>query len=116
MGEPGQVVLLRFPQADLASGKLRPVMLVAQVPGRHGDWLVCMITSQLHQAVAGFDEVITPSDGDYGQSGLKVSSLFRIGRLAVVESALVEGILGAVSPERVRRVRQRLGDWLHPGP
>jgi len=43
----GQVVLFRFPQADQAAGKLRPALVLRQAPGRHNDWLVCMISLQL---------------------------------------------------------------------
>ncbi|RME40829.1 MAG: type II toxin-antitoxin system PemK/MazF family toxin, partial [Caldilineae bacterium] len=35
----GDIVLLRFPQADLAEGKLRPALVVALAPGRHPDLL-----------------------------------------------------------------------------
>ena len=115
IGEAGQLGLLRLPQADLTPGKLRPVLLIAQVPGRHGDWLVCRVTSQLHQAVSGFDDVITPAAADFVQSGLKVASVVRVGRLAVVEAELVQGVLGAVSSDRLRQVRLRLGEWLRSG-
>ena len=56
----GQVAILHFPKADLVQGKPRPVLLVTPVPGPYDDWLVCMISTQLQQAVEGFDEVIGP--------------------------------------------------------
>lgn len=109
---PGELVLLRFPRADLSGGKLRPVLVVAPVPGHHDDWLVCMVTSRMHQAVEGFDERIDSGDEDFGETGLKVPSLIRIGRLAVVEAELLEGTLGAVAGPRMIRVRNRLREWL----
>jgi len=33
MIEEGQVVLFRFPQADLRTGKLRPALVLRKVPG-----------------------------------------------------------------------------------
>jgi hypothetical protein len=33
MRRTGQIVLLRFPETDLAPGKLRPVVLIAPTPG-----------------------------------------------------------------------------------
>ena len=33
MKEPGQIVLFRFPRADLSDGKLRPALLLSEVPG-----------------------------------------------------------------------------------
>ena len=60
--KPGKVALLHFPHANLATGKLRPVLLIAQVPGPYSDWLVAMVSTNLEQALSGFDEVITRQD------------------------------------------------------
>jgi mRNA interferase MazF len=49
MKRAGQIVLFRFPLADLASGKLRPALMLSRVPGPYEDWLVCMVSSQLRQ-------------------------------------------------------------------
>ena len=35
--KPGDIVLIRFPQADLKSGKLRPALIIAISPSRHRD-------------------------------------------------------------------------------
>ncbi len=35
--KPGDIVLIRFPQADLTEGKLRPTLVIAISPGRHRD-------------------------------------------------------------------------------
>ena len=56
--ESGQIVLFRFPRADLSEGKLRPALLLSEVPGAYEDWLICMISSQVHQRIDGFDELI----------------------------------------------------------
>jgi mRNA interferase MazF len=80
----GQVVLFRFPQTDQTIGKLRPALVIRQLPSFYHDWLICMISSQLDQEIPGFDEIITPKDPDFNQTGLKLPSLIRISRLAVV--------------------------------
>ena len=51
MKEPGQIVLFQFPRADLSEGKLRPALLLCEVPGPYDDWLICMISSQIHQRI-----------------------------------------------------------------
>lgn len=84
MKEAGQVVAFRFPQTDLEEGKLRPALLLGKLPGNYDDWLICMISSQTHQYIAGFDEIVQESDADFGESGLKVASVIRVRRLAVV--------------------------------
>jgi mRNA interferase MazF len=82
---PGQVVLFRFPQTDLESGKLRPALVIGKLPGRFGDWLISMVSSRVHLQVPDFDEVIREGDADFPASGLKAASLVRVGRLAVAE-------------------------------
>lgn len=73
----GQIVLFRYPRTDQQSGKLRPALIVRKLPGRYEDWLICMISSQLSHEIAGFDEIITPDDQDFKDSGLKLTSLIR---------------------------------------
>ncbi len=84
--KPGKVALLRFPLANLVTGNLRPVVLIARVSGPYSDWLVAMVSTNLGQALPGFDEVITRQDYDLVASGLKEANAIKIGRLAVVEA------------------------------
>jgi len=112
MRQAGQVVLFRFPRTDLAEGKLRPALLPGRLPGEYDDWLLCMISSQLRHRVAGFDEIIQQGDADFAESGLKVLSVIRIGRLAVVEGVAILGATGQIASERLGRIRRRLAEWL----
>jgi len=100
MKEPGQIVLFRFPRADLSESKLRPALLLSEVPGPYEDWLICMISSQVHQRIDEFDELIEKDDEGFARSGLKVRSVIRIGRLAIVEGEMLEGRMGTINPER----------------
>lgn len=112
MKRPGQVVVLRFPQTDLNPGKLRPALLMAPLPGPYEDWLVCMISTKLHQSISGFDEVIDRNSSDFVLSGLKVPSLIRVIRLAVVSREVLAGSLGEISTERLQRIRENLSSWI----
>jgi len=67
----GQLVLFRFPQTDLLPRKLRPALLIAPLPSGRHDWLVCMISTQITQAVPRVDEVININDADFAKTGLK---------------------------------------------
>ena len=111
MKQAGQIALFRFPQTDLAEGKLRPALLLGTLPGEHDDWLVCMISSQIHQHIPEFDELVREDDSDFANSGLKVSSVIRVGRLAVVHGEILLGAIGQIAPERLRRVRRHLAEW-----
>ena len=112
MKQAGQVVVFRFPQTDLEEGKLRPALLLGKLPGEYDDWLICMISSQTHQYIAGFDEMVQESEDDFGESGLKVPSVIRVGRLAVVSGEILLGAIGQISSERLNRVKKHLSDWL----
>ena len=112
MKEAGQVVVFRFPQTDLEEGKLRPALLLGKLPGNYDDWLICMISSQTQQYITGFDEIVQENDNDFGESGLKATSVIRVGRLAVVSGEILIGAIGQVSSERLSRVKKHLSDWL----
>ena len=71
-----------------------------------------MISSQLHQEIPGFDEVITPTDSDFQQSGLKLASVIKISRLAVVNGDVLLGKLGQIDTQRLSRIKQRLANWI----
>src|SRR5829696_2353333 len=109
MKEAGQAVVFRFPQTDLEEGKLRPALLLGKLPGNYDDWLICMISSQTRQSIAGFDEIVQEND-DFGKSGLKVTSVIRVGRLAVVSGEILIGAIGQISSERLSRVKKHLAD------
>ena len=110
--KPGDIVLIRFPQTDLQTGKLRPALVVAIAPGRHADLLLALISSRTYQAVPQFDEIIDPSDSDYAVTGLKVRSVVRLARLASVEASVINARLGNISSKRLRQIKKRLADWL----
>ncbi|GIV99110.1 type II toxin-antitoxin system PemK/MazF family toxin [Roseiflexus sp.] len=112
MKKAGQIVLFQFLQTDLEKGKLRPALLLGKLPGEYDDWLICMVSSQTRQYIAGFDEIVKEDDEDFEQSGLKVASVIRVGRLAVVAGEILLGAIGEISQERLYRVKRNLSNWL----
>jgi hypothetical protein len=58
----GDVVLAHFPFTSQGGTKLRPVLILAEVPGPYPDFIVMFISSQVGQAVPGFDLVLGPTD------------------------------------------------------
>src|SRR5215216_1691944 len=106
----GDVVLTPVPQAN-GILKNRPAILLREMPP-YRDMLVCGISTQLHQEVKGFDEVIDLADSDFKISGLRAASLIRLGFLAVLPRSAVIGSIGTVSPERHKRLLKRLSDYL----
>ena len=111
MKQAGQIVLTPFPYSDLSGAKLRSVLMLRQA-SRFDDWLVCMVSSQLQQAETSLDEILNQSDTDFASTGLKVPSVFRLSRLAVLDGALLLGSIGSISDEQLRNIRQRLAKWV----
>ena len=113
----GDIALAPLPQAD-GQIKNRPVVLLRQLPP-FGDFLVCGISTQLHQRVAGFDEEIAAGDPEFAASGLKASSLIRLGFLAVLADSALLGKIGSLSSTRRLRLLanlcRHLGSQEQPG-
>jgi mRNA interferase MazF len=97
--QEGQVVLFRFPQTDQIPGKLRPALIIREIPGSFGDWLICE-----------FDEIIREDDADFGRSGLKIASVVRISRLAVVNRKVLLGSIGDIDSERLMSIKKKLSE------
>ena len=108
----GQIVLFRFPYTDLQNGKIRPALVISKLPGNFNDWLICMISSQTDQMVPEYDEIITTDDHDFLQSGLKMTSLFRICRLAVIDGDILLGAIGQIDMQRLLRIKNNLSRWI----
>ena len=107
----GDVVLTILPQAD-GKTKLRPVLLLRQLPSPYNDFLVCGISTQLHQMIKDFDELIFTRDDDFKISGLIQESIIRLSFLAVIPLNLIAGKIGRISEKRHQKILQRLSDYL----
>ncbi len=106
----GDVVLVPLPQAD-GRIKNRPAIVLRAMPP-FGDLLICGVSTQLHQQVARFDELIEPSHADFNASGIKAASLIRLGFLAVLPAASFLGVIGSISAERHHRLVERLANHI----
>jgi mRNA interferase MazF len=106
----GKVVIATISQAD-GQTKARPAIVLREMPP-FDDLLLCGVSTQLHQQVHDFDEVITPGDADFGMSGLRTRSLIRLGYLVVLPIERIMGTIGAIAPERHERLLRMLGAYL----
>lgn len=106
----GNVVLTPITQAD-GKVKQRPVIILRAMPPFQ-DFLVCGVSTQLHQQVKGFDEIIAPSDPDFKTSGLVTSSLIRLGFLALLPQQHIVGTIGEISQARYERLLRNLSEYL----
>ena len=110
----GDVILIALPQANRQL-KNRPAIALRLMPP-FGDMLVCGVSTQLHHQVAGFDDILDPSHGDFSSSGIKSASLIRLGFLAVFPVSDIIGKIGRISHDRHQRLLERLAKHIHSLP
>lgn len=106
----GDIVLTPVPQAN-GQIKNRPALFLREMPP-FNDALVCGISPQLHQQVAGFDEIITQQDAEFSTSGLVSDSLIRLGFLALIPRSQIIGSIGSITSARHKRLLTNLSDYL----
>jgi len=100
MGKPvaGDVVIVPFPQTDLKAGKVRPALVLVDLPG--DDLILCQITSQ-----ARFDGFsIALGSPDFARGSLPLASFLRPNRLFTVDQAVVLRTAGRVKPAKLQEV------------
>jgi mRNA interferase MazF len=116
VAERRELVLARFPFTDMSDAKLRPLLVLAEVPGSFRDFLVMFVSSQLNQAVPGLDLVLDANHPAFAATGLKVASVFRTAKIATLSEALLVGSLGRLDPALFDEVVGRLTDLLQANP
>ena len=104
MGKPltGEVVVLPFPQTNLQSGKRRPALVVANLPG--DDLILCQITSQARPD--GFSTLLAADDFERGR--LVVDSFIRSNRLFTVEQSVILYTAGKIKDAKLQEVKAKI--------
>lgn len=108
--KPGDIALCPISQAN-GQVKNRPILLLKQMPP-FNDWLVCGISTQLHQEHKDFDFIILDSNLIFSQTGLKASSLIRLGFLDVIPKYSIPGSIGSIDSSTLKLLLKRLADYL----
>ncbi|HAC63035.1 MAG TPA: transcriptional regulator [Cyanothece sp. UBA12306] len=106
----GDVILASITQAD-GKKKNRPVIILRIMP-KYNDYLVCSLSTQLNQYIRNFDEIISVHDSDFFSSGLVLSSVIRLGFLALLPKRKIIGLIGSISATRHQTLLQNLSDYL----
>ena len=106
----GEIILANLPQSD-GNFKLRPVLVLKQLPGVN-DFLVCGIFTQLHQLIKDFDELIDEKSNCFIQTGLRQSSIIRLGFLAVIPGNKIPGSIGRIGITLHKKLLVRLAKYL----
>jgi len=93
--KPGEVVLVRFPFAELAATKKRPALVLARTARSPRNRLVtlAMITSQVEALRLLGDVVLV----DWKAAGLLHPSLLRMAKVATIDEHLLDKTIGRLS-------------------
>jgi mRNA interferase MazF len=105
-----EIVLTPILQAN-GQLKNRPALILRVMPPFQ-DFLVCGISTRLHQKVEDFNEIISQNADDFAESGLVADSLIRLGFPAVLPSAKIIGSIGSVSTKRRQKLLSNLSNYL----
>jgi mRNA interferase MazF len=104
--QEGAIILTNLPQSD-GSYKLRPVLVLRQMP-TFNDFLVCGISTQLHQNIIDFDVLLNA----HSSNGLKANSLVRLSFLAVLSPSAARATIGNIDASTHQLLLQRLSTYL----
>ena len=94
----GDVVLTKFPFTDLSGATVRPGLVVSQ--GLIGDDLVLAgISSVVRGPLAPTDFVVDTAHPEFARTVLRVTSVFRMHKLAAVQRTIIVRHLGRIGPQ-----------------
>ena len=98
----GEVVVIRFPRTDAASGKRRPAFVIDDLPGQ--DLILCQITSRAH-----YDAFAVPLDGtDFEHGQFAHQCFIRPQRLFTVDCRIILKSVGNVQAAKFDEVLMKV--------
>jgi mRNA interferase MazF len=105
----GKVVLVAFPFDDLTTTKVRPAVCLTDALGPHRHVVLDFVSKQrVPDDLLESDIKLEDNSPNFGQAGLKVTSVLRLHRVMTVSEGLVRRELGELAPEWSRQVDDRL--------
>lgn len=94
----GDVVLTRFPFTDLTGIALRPAVVVSQSQLGQ-DIVLAAISSVVRGAIPPTDYLVETTHPEFTLTGLHVTSVIRMHKLAAVERSVIVRHLGRLGPQ-----------------
>ncbi len=106
MVKRGSVVLIKYPFTDLSGTKVRPAIIITPDKYLHliDDVLCLFVSSVMRDEALDTDYIIDTNNPHFPASGLKIKSVLRTHKLALLDKSLVVKELGEVHPEIMTEV------------
>ena len=101
----GKIVLLPFPFTDLTASKYRPALVLYE--GRR-DVVVAFISSRVPSTPSPTDVIVSREHPEFSLTGLKVSSVVKLDKIATILKDLILGELGEAGTELKKEINTKL--------
>ncbi|MBS1517639.1 MAG: type II toxin-antitoxin system PemK/MazF family toxin [Bacteroidetes bacterium] len=105
----GTIVLTPFPFTDLSSKKVRPAVIVSSDKRNDTDLIIAFISSVFD--LNNFHEtsiILDSNDSYFPETGLKMTSIIRVDKLATVEKKIILGELGSLDNKLISLLNSKL--------
>jgi len=96
------------PFSDLTSTKVRPALVISPEDASEGDFIVALITTNIHRSLRYSDYAIKVGDKDFRATELRADSVFRMSKLFNLDKALAQRRLGRALPALMKRLEGKL--------
>lgn len=107
MFNKGVIVLIPFPFTDLSAHKVRPALIISK-KNIGDDLIVAFISSQLPERLSPTDIIIKDYDSSFAATGLKISSVIRLDKIATLDKKTALGELGCINKKVEMEVNKNL--------
>ncbi|MDI3474907.1 MAG: hypothetical protein PWQ79_736 [Thermococcaceae archaeon] len=105
MNLKGKFVLVPFPFTNLKATKLRPALVLHE--GKE-DVVVAFVSSRKNRFEPDTDVKIETSHPEFTSTGLKVSSIIKLTKIATLHKGLLIGVLGELPKDLFQEVNSKL--------
>lgn len=89
----GDIVLVPFPNSDLATWERRPALILYEDP-LENETTIAYISSKVPIVLSLGDILVTRGTPSFAASGLKWNSVVKINKIATIKTKLITGLLG----------------------
>jgi len=101
----GKIVLVPFPFTDLTATKLRPALVLFE---GEKDVIVAFISSRVPKEPTLTDIVVKEAHPEFEMTGLKVSSVIRLDKVATIWKDLILGEMGEIGDKLKKEINSSL--------
>ena len=101
----GKIVLIPFPFTDLTAAKLRPAIVLFE---GERDVVVAFISSRVPRRPALTDIVVDEAHAEFELTGLKVSSVIKLDKVATISKDLILGEIGEAGDALKTEINRKL--------